>query len=48
MSTGITLGVSGLDTETLISELMQVERQPLYNPEAKRPLFWPAKGRGMR
>lgn len=44
MSTGITLGVSGLDTETLISELMQVERQPLYNLEAKQTTLLARKG----
>lgn len=35
----ITLGVSGLDTETLISELMQVERQPLRNLENKQSIL---------
>ncbi len=29
MASGITLGVSGLDTETIITELMKVERLPL-------------------
>lgn len=36
MSSRITLGVSGLDTETLINQLMQVERQPLTNLEARQ------------
>ena len=39
MSSRITLGVSGLDTETLISELMQVERQPLLNLEARQSVL---------
>jgi len=36
LGTGITIGVSGLDTETLINELMKVERQPLQQLEARR------------
>jgi flagellar hook-associated protein 2 len=39
MSSRITLGVSGLDTETLISELMQVERRPLRNLEDRQSIL---------
>lgn len=36
MSSNITLGVTGLDTETIIQELMKVERRPLQLLEARQ------------